>query len=63
MAKATRIEQLQTAGILAATPAQAVTDMIDGLTEGEFQTILSVHARLSGPNQSKFDALVLATGF
>jgi hypothetical protein len=63
MAKPTRIQQLQTAKILTAAPVQAVIDMIDGLTEGEFQTILSVHARLSGTNQSKYDALILDMGF
>jgi hypothetical protein len=59
----TRIQQLQTAGILKGPPAQAVIDMIDGLTEGEFQTILSVHARLSGANQANYDALINTMGF
>jgi hypothetical protein len=38
-------------------------DLIDSLTECEFQTLLSVHARLSGTNQSNFDALINAMGF
>jgi hypothetical protein len=63
MAKLTRIAQLKAAGVLTADPAPAITDMIDGLTEGEFQTILSVHARLSGPNQATFDGLIYTMGF
>jgi hypothetical protein len=63
MALLPRIQQLQNAGILRAVPAQAVIDAIDSLTECEFLTILSVHARLTGPNQANFDALILAMGF
>jgi hypothetical protein len=63
MAVLTRIQQLTNAGILKAGPAAAVIDMIDSLTEREFQTILSVHARLSGPNQAAFDNLIYTMGF
>ena len=63
MAELSRIQQLQNAGILKPSPVQAVMDLIDSLTECEFQTLLSVHARLSGTNQSNFDALINAMGF
>jgi hypothetical protein len=63
MAVLTRIQQLTNAGILKAAPVAAIIDMIDSLTESEFQTLLSVHARLTGANQSKFDDLILAMGF
>jgi hypothetical protein len=58
-----RVDQLRAAGILKAAPAQAVIDMIDSLTESEFQAILSVHARLTGANQASFDASIQAMGF
>jgi hypothetical protein len=54
---------LTNAGILKAAPAAAIIDMIDSLTEREFQALLSVHARLTGANQANFDALILAMGF
>ena len=63
MAVLTRTQQLTNAGILKAAPAAAIIDMIDSLTEREFQALLSVHARLTGANQTNFDALILAMGF
>ena len=46
MAQLSRIQQLQNAGILKPSPVQAVMDLIDSLTECEFQTLLTGDHRL-----------------
>ena len=60
---ATYTEQLISAGILTTAPAQNETDMINDLTPAEFQTILSVYARLSPTNKKTFAGIIYTMGF